>query len=475
METRLEKSKLHDLLEPCAQTHLLHFWNDLTTAGRQQLASQILSLDWPALETWIREATVTANAASDPTEIEPAPYYPAEPENSIQAKLYRSASERGQALLRAGHVAGFTVAGGQGTRLGYDGPKGTFPISPLRGKPLFQIFAESVARAREKYGAPIPWCIMTSPLNDAATRKFFADNDFFGLDPAGVHLFPQGTLPAVDKQGKVLLRQPDSLALAPNGHGGCLAALRDSGALPVLAAQGIEYLSYWQVDNPLVQPFDPLFLGLHALEGAEMSSRCLIKKGPDEGLGNFCLRDGKTAIIEYSDMAPDRARERDEQGRLRFRAGSPAIHILNRAFVERLTANGCRLPIHRAEKKVQAVDENGNLVWPQQPNAIKLEMFIFDALPLARHNVILEAVRNEHFAPVKSANGHDSVTTCREHMLNRAASWLEAAGIRVPRHADGTPAWQIELSPRRYLDVEDVKANRAALRLPPPDGKGTYD
>jgi len=463
------------LLEKHNQEHVLAYWDELSAEGREQLAAQIRALDWAQLDAWIAEALDAGVGTDIPSGLEPAPYYPLVPETDEQVDLYERALSRGRELLEHGRVAAFTVAGGQGTRLGYDGPKGTYPISPVKSKSLFQLFAEGIARAGEKYGVAIPWYVMTSPINDAATRTFFSENAYFGLAPEDVIMLPQGTVPAIDCKGRLLLGAKDSLALSPNGHGGSFLALHDHGCLQDMSARGVEHISYWQVDNPLVQQFDPLFLGLHDLTESDMSSRSLTKTGPFEKLGNFCLvDDGRCVIVEYSDMPNELAEARDGEGRLRFRAGSPAIHVLRRDFVERVTRGRLDLPIHRAEKKVTCVGQGGKIVTPGEPNAIKMEMFIFDGLPLANNPLILEGDRAEQFGPVKNVHGVDSADSCRRLMVERAARWLEEAGIAVPRCPDGTVDVELELSSRRFLEIDDVKAAAPGLRPPAPKAKEYY-
>ena len=461
-----EKHDLARLLSPVGQTHLLRFWDRLPDDGRRRLGAQILAVDWGELETWIGRYVLVRPEADVPAGLGPAPFCPLVPRTSRETEFYAEARAHGEKLIGAGKVAGFTVAGGQGTWLGYDGPKGSYPISPVSGHSLFQLFAEGILRTQDKHGAVLRWYIMTSPANHEATRCFFEDHAFFGLESENVTFFSQGMLPAVGLDGKVLLAAPDSLALSPNGHGGSLLALRDSGALKAMSALGVEHISYWQVDNALVRTFDPLFIGLHDTTGSDMSSRCLMKTGPFERLGNFCLHNSQLHVIEYSDIPDDLATSVDEQGRLRFLAGSPAIHILRRDFAERLTHGGLALPIHRAEKKVQHVNAAGDHVDPDVPNAVKFETFIFDALPMARNPLILEACREEQFGPVKNPTGVDSAASSRQLMLSRAARWLELAGISVPRRSDGSPACRIELSPRHFVEVEDVQA--ATGRLPAP-------
>ncbi len=461
------RDELLALLQAHGQEHVLRFWDELDATGRAQLAGQLQAIDWENFDGWVKEYVLDPKPVALPANVKPAPHYPLTPRNAAEAVLYEGAGRRGEALLQAGRVAAFTVAGGQGTRLGYDGPKGSLPISPVKNKTLFQLFAESLARAQEKYRTVIPWYILTSPINDGPTRDFFKANGFFGLDPKRVRFFIQGTMPAIGLDGKLLLQAKDSLALSPNGHGGSLLALQQSGALKEMADRRIDHISYWQVDNPLVQMFDPLFLGLHDLCNSDLSSRGLVKTGPFEKLGNYCLVNGKVTIIEYSDMPEDLAKSKGPDGRLRFRVGSPAIHIIRRDFVERLTEGGrLKLPFHRAVKKVPCLDEAGAPVTPAEANAVKLEMFIFDALPLAGKPVILEADRAEQFGPVKNASGIDSVDSSRKLQQERAAVWLEAAGIRIPRQADGSLDCTLELSPRRYLDRADVVAAKDAFTAP---------
>jgi UDP-N-acetylglucosamine/UDP-N-acetylgalactosamine diphosphorylase len=264
------------------------------------------------------------------------------------------------------------------------------------------------------------------------------------------------------------------LALSPDGHGGSLQALRASGALADMARRGIDLISYFQVDNPLVRCLDPLFLGLHDLRGAEMSAKALPKRDPMEKLGNFCLLDGKVTVIEYSDLPEELARATRPDGRLRFSAGSIAIHVLNRSFVERLTADGrCPLPLHRAEKKVPCIDEAGHVVRPDTPNAVNLETFVFDALPLARATVILQTDRAEEFSPIKNADGADSPATCLHDQVRRAACWLEAAGIAIPRDVDNKVAAAIEISPL-YADGPEQLAQSVDPDLTITPGEDLY-
>ncbi|NLH15183.1 MAG: UDPGP type 1 family protein, partial [Phycisphaerae bacterium] len=305
--------------------------------------------------------------------------------------------------------------------------------------------------------------------NHPATLDIFETESFYGLNRADVCFFQQGTLPMFDLSGRILLAHQGVIATGPDGHGGSLKALHVSGALKDLKRRGIEYLSYWQIDNPLVNILDPLFIGLHDLDGAEMSSKTLIKAHPLEKVGNFCVVDGRICVIEYSDLSDEQAHRKKADGTLMFELGSIAIHIISRSFVERLNAHGFALPLHRAVKKIPYIDAGGNLVQPDKPNGVKLETFVFDALPLAKKSIILEILRSEEFAPVKNASGADSPEVTHRMLIERAATWLQTAGVKVPRKPDGSPDAIIEIAPSFALGPEDVAAKLAKV---PPIAKG---
>ena len=305
---------------------------------------------------------------------------------------------------------------------------------------------------------------MTSEANDAATRAFFEKHDHFGLPKGDVVFFVQGMMPAFGMDGKLLLAEKDSLALSADGHGGSLKALSRTGALDDMKRRGIKHLSYFQVDNPLVRVIDPLFLGLHDQYESGMSSKTIAKAGAKEKVGNFCVGDsgggGKLQVIEYSDLPDELAEQRDAGGGLKFNAGSIGLHALSVAFVEALNSGGTlKLPWHRAEKKVPFVDENGNEVKPDTPNAVKLEQFVFDAIPLADNAIVYETSRAEEFSPVKNAEGTDSPATSRRDQVRRAARWLASAGVDVPFREDGEPDAHLEISPL-FADSAEAVAGK---------------
>jgi UDP-N-acetylglucosamine/UDP-N-acetylgalactosamine diphosphorylase len=421
-----------------------------------ELSKQIEALDWNELTSALDECIFQKDEANLPAQYGPASYFPLAPESTEQKKLYDKAFNHGELLIQDGKTAAFTVAGGQGTRLGYDGPKGTLPVSPIKKKPLFQLFAEQILGISKQYEVTIPWYIMCSPLNLEATTTHFEENNYYGLGKKNLKFFAQGVMPATDFQGNLLRASQDSLALSPNGHGGSLKALIDSGSVADMAMKGIEHVSYFQVDNPLVSTINPLFIGLHDLQQSDMSSRSLTKTGPFEKLGNFVSIGDRITIIEYSDLPEEKALEKENDGRIKYRAGSPAIHILRRDFIEQFASGEIKLPYHRAEKKVSYIDDNGNLINPDQPNAVKFETFVFDALPLAKNPLILEADRLEEFSPVKNRIGVDSLESSQSDQIKRAKRWLLHANITVPESST------IELCPISFpteLTIQNADLN----------------
>ncbi len=468
----MEHSSLRHRLEAIGQKKLAHHLEVLDPIGRQKLAQQLESLDLNAIAELAATQVKVKSTLALPTKIEPVEAYPNKP-GTTHKELYAKATERGRQMLKEGKIAAFLVAGGQGTRLGYEGPKGEYPVTPVTNKPLFQVFAEQLANFGRTFGKPVPWYVMTSETNDAPTRAFFHRHKFFGLNENDVFFFQQGMMPAFSMNGELLLSEEDSLALSPDGHGGSLRALHKSGALADMRARGVEHLSYFQVDNPLVHCIDPLFMGLHDTTVSEMSSKTIPKAGALEKVGNFCLGDGVLQVIEYSDLPPSVANQTNADGSLRFNAGSIAIHALRVDFVERLNAGGrLNLPWHRAEKKVPFMDDRGTIIKPEKVNAVKLEQFVFDAIPLAKNAIVYTTDRAEEFSPVKNAEGNDSPATSRRDQIRRAAKWLREAGVSIPMK-DGEPDCTIEISPLLAVSPDQLKG-RHLNRRPIEAGRSVY-
>jgi UDP-N-acetylglucosamine/UDP-N-acetylgalactosamine diphosphorylase len=468
-----QHAAIHRQLQAVGQGHLLAFAEQLSPGQQQALLSQIASLDLDSLPALSEQYVLRKPEYRVPATLAPAIVHAAGgrivglPASSAQPATWdRAAAQRaGEAIIRAGKLAAFVVAGGQGSRLGFEGPKGCFLAGALSGKSLFQLFAENLLGAKDRFGVEVPWYIMTSPLNDAQTRQFFEAHSFFGLSKSSVRFLQQGVSPSFDiTTGKVLLASKGEVATNPDGHGGAVRALHTSGALQDMQARGIEHISYFQVDNPHARIVDPVFLGLHATPGAhssgQMSSKVVPKVGPEEKVGVFVLADGRSGVLEYSDMPKALQEAREPDGTLRFGAGNIAIHLLSRAFVQRLaTDSSFALPWHRAEKKIPCIDpRTGEPISPSTNNGVKLEKFIFDALALCDKSLVLETDRIEEFAPIKNASGSDSPESCKQLQTQRAARWLAAQGVHVPTKPDGSPDCIIEVSPRTATSADELRA-----------------
>ncbi len=461
--------------EQAGQGQVFAFFDQLDASAQAKLLAQAATIDLTEVAALVAEHVKGEHESSVNLDgLEPAPYT-ALPANGGDSAEWDAAVEAGAAALRAGRVAAFTVAGGQGTRLGYDGPKGTYPVTPVSEKTLFQVFAEKIARSGERFGVTIPWFILTSEINNDATVAAFEAADFFGLDRDSVHFIVQGLVPAVDYEGKILLADKGTIAMTPDGHGGSLRALVRSGAVDAMKAKGIDIVSYFQVDNPIVQCIDPAFVGFHVLGNSELSSKMVPKAYALEKVGHFCVQNGQALVVEYSDMPNAMQEETTEDGSIRFNGGSVAIHIFDRDFIERVggSGEGVKLPFHRADKKIPYVDAAGNAVKPEAPNGVKFEMFVFDALPLAKNPVIIEAAREDDFSPVKNAEGVDSPKSCKEDQLRMFARWLKAAGEAIETDETGLPAVTFEISHRFAADQADFVSQWAMLDPKPEIKDGT--
>lgn len=457
LSARLEATR--KTLASIEQTHLLDHAEQCSEESLEALLDQCDGIDLLAAHRFMLEAASSDYQAPPLESIRPARSIARHPDDEAALRTH------GQKVIDDGKVAAFTVAGGQGTRLGWNGPKGSFPAAPLTGKPLFRLFAEQILAAGRRADRTIPWYIMTSPINDAETRAFFRDNNYFGLNRTDIFMFPQGVFPSYDDDGKFMLASPESIAVNPDGHGGSLRALRNSGAIEDMQSRGIEQISYFQVDNPSVRALDPLFLGLHLDAGrssGEMSSKMIPKSSPGEKVGVFCSIDDRTCVIEYSDLPEELSAATDDSGALRFIAGSIAIHVLSVEFVDRITGRESNegLPVHKAHKKVPSyLPSENRVVSPETPNATKLEMFIFDAIPLASRSLVYETDRVEEFAPIKNSEGVDSARSSHELQLERAARWLEAAGHGFPRSEDGSRLADVEISALTAMEPADLRSS----------------
>ncbi|MFM1920385.1 MAG: hypothetical protein RLZZ303_2019 [Candidatus Hydrogenedentota bacterium] len=440
------EASLREIASANGQGHVFEGWEQWSDTARENLLEQLSCVDFELMNRLIDTWVLNEAEAEHFKEIAPVPCIPkANPEDPSA----REAWEAGAEALRAGRVGLFLVAGGQGTRLGFDGPKGAYPVGPITGKTLFEYHAEKIRNLQDRFGCVLPWYIMVSDTNGPATRAFFEERGWLGLQPGDIHFVTQKMVPCVDETGRFLLEAPGQLAMNPNGHGGCIPAMVDCGVLADCRRRGIDLLSFFQVDNWAVKLADPFFLGYHLLRGAEVSSKNHRKRAPRESVGVHCLCDGVYHVIEYSelDIYPQLL-ETDAEGNVVYYAGNPAIHQFSVDFIQRVYDHFEDFPWHRAHKKIPFLNAQGQVVNPEKPNGYKFETFVFDSLRFASHPpVALEIEPEGHYTPIKQFDGDNSVMAARRSMASHWGKWLDAAGATVPRDASGQPSIDIEISP----------------------------
>lgn len=447
----MSEKQLRDKLESFGQEHLLAFWEVLEPEQQESLSAQIDKIDFAL----IRKLYEARDKQSDVRElVERASAPPAfRLDKSKNQYTPEAAKARGAGALSAGEVGAILVAGGQGTRLGFDHPKGMFPIGPVSENPLFQILFEKIRAVGRRFDVSIPLYLMTSPATHAETIEFLEANNRFGLEENEVRFFCQGTMPAVDLEtGKVLLERRDRIFASPDGHGGMLAAFAESGCLKHAQDCGLRQLFYFQVDNPLADICGEEFIGYHVLSESELSTQVVAKQDPMARVGNVVSVDRMLHMIEYSDLPDELAKLREDDGSLKLWAGSIAVHVMDLDFLARMHEKNNALPFHIAKKKVPYIDGEGNEVAPTEPNAVKFERFIFDLLPAAKNAIVMEVDPARAFAPLKNAPGSESDTpeSVKRQMIEEYTRWFREAGGEV---AEGTP---IEISPLVAMNAEQL-------------------
>ena len=454
--------QLRSKLAPIGQEHLLAFWDRLSEPERATLARQIDEIDpelFLELQAEYRESAKQSEQSKWSALAARAKSPPAMRLDGSGVSFSREAAHsRGAELLAAGQIGMILVAGGLGTRLGLDQPKGMFRLAPLSQRSLFQIIIEQLLAVSRAYGVRIPLYVMTSPATDAVTRTYLDEHRWFGLPSEDSHVFCQATMWAVDSAfERILLETPGSLFLGPDGHGGMLSAFAKSGCLADAQQRGIQHIFYGQIDNPLLQVCDELFLGSHALAASEMTTQVVQKRDPLERVGNVVAIDGKVQVIEYSDLPADSARQTNPDSSLQLWAGNLAVHAFSLPFLARVAQQRRALPFHYARKKVACLDAAGSTVEPEKPNAVRFERFIFDLLPQAAQALVVEADPAQAFAPVKNSDREatDNPRTARAMMMAQARDWLRAAGAQIGVQ---TP---VEINPLWARNAAEVK-----LRLP---------
>lgn len=455
MLSKKQRDKLIDL----GQSFLLDHMSDLPESLQLEFEQQLLSLNLEFLSNFLGKPFECEKIFFDNIEAPKLSNIIDLTLKDLSVKEYKSLGEQ---ALSEGKIALFTVAGGHGSRLGWNGPKGTYPASPIEGRSLFQLQAEQILAASSRFGKPISWYLMVSPENYNSTRLFLKNNRWFGVPKEQILIITQSDYPVIDSQtGKILLKKPGSLAFAPNGHGGVYEALSREGIFDQMRYKGIEHLSYSQIDNPLASLFDPAFIGAHLDKrnsSAEFSSKFVEKKNSSEKAGIFCNINSTLKVIEYSDLPQELSTECTKNGLLKFSHANIALHIIGIDFASQFSSKP--LPIHFAKKSMPFYDLDLNKeVVPTFLNAIKMEHFIFDVLKDCKNPLLVKTLREEEFGPIKNKEGEDSPSSSRHMQSQKAAKWLAQKGANIPRDSSGNYLGLFEISSLTALYAEDVCLN----------------
>ena len=405
MEENLEIIK--KTLKKYSQEHLLNGYEGLDEAKQKQLLGQIQSTDFELINSLYNNTKKELQPQEDT--IAPIEFLDKEKLNGY----YKSFQETGEKAIRAGKLAAVTMAGGQGTRLGHAGPKGTYDIGLESHKSLFELLSDSLKNQGKVYGVTIPWFIMTSEENNKDTIEFFAKNRYFGYEKdKNIFFFKQGELPMVDTEGKILIGEDGLIKSAADGHGGIYESLVKNGMTKKMRELGVEWLFIGGVDNCLVKMVDPILMGIAIQKQVTAAGKSVVKANPQEKVGVFCKKNGRPSVVEYTEIPEEMAQATDERGELIYGESHILCNLFNIDAVERMGSKP--LPYHSAFKKATYIDKDGNKVVPDGPNAYKFEAFLFDAFGELDDMAILRVKREEEFAPVKNAAGVDSPETARE-------------------------------------------------------------
>ena len=424
------------------EPQIFRFWKKLTADQQRALEAQLKEIQVDTLKQQkklLQEAGLHDSGSIDPFD-------------DFAFSGHPGNISIGQKLIRQGQIGCLLLAGGQGTRLQHPGPKGTYPISAVKHKTLFQLCAEKVQAASTWAGRPLQLAIMTSPDNDAETCAFFRQHAFFGLLPSQVSFFMQGSLPLLDAQGNMFLKTPSQIAAGADGNGNSLLCFAQSGLLEKWLSQGIKTMTIILVDNPLADPFDAELIGFHDQQRAEITLKCTEKTEPGEKVGVVVRQKERCTVVEYSEMPESEKNERRSNGKLKHCCANLSLFCLSLSFIQRIVSEGRSLPLHKAWKAAQFIDDKGVTHFPSQPMAWKFETFIFDWLWHAAKVSALIYPREECFAPLKNLSGHDSPETVRSALLQRDRAVLQVLT------GQPSPEFPFELPAEFYYPVPSLCA-----------------
>ncbi len=403
-----KKQDAIDILKKYNQEHIIKLLEKLDGKRKQELIKQIQTIDFHQITELYNNTKKEIEFKE--SKIEPLKYLD---KAKLTEKQKAKFDELGEKAIKAGEYAVVTMAGGQGTRLGHQGPKGTFKLDVYgKGKYLFEILVENLKEANQQYGITIPWYIMTSRENNAETVAFLERNNYFGYDKKYVTIFTQSELPLVDEDGKLLIGKDYKIKEASDGNGGTYSSLRSSGCLADMKEKGIKWVFIGSVDNVLLKMADVTLLGMAISQKVQIASKSVVKDNPYERVGVFCKMNSHPKVIEYTELPTKMAEQRDRNGELKYGESHIMCNLYTIDAIEKISKE--TLIYHSAHKKNSYINEDGEEIVPSEPNSYKFESFIFDAFEFFDDIAILRGKREDDFAPVKNKEGVDSPKTAKE-------------------------------------------------------------
>ena len=403
----IEYEEAQKKLQKYGQEQVLNRYKYLSDEKKEKLINQIKNIDFDQIKE-LFDITQKSVKRID-GEVSSINFVD---KSKLSKEEYEKYYDIGSRIIKDGKYAVVTMAGGQGTRLGYVAPKGTFKIGGGVDKSLFEALSDTIKDAKNKFDTTIPWYIMTSRENNDATEKFFEKNDFFGLPYEDIKFFKQGELPMLSTDGKLMLDEAGLIKLAADGHGGVFESLVKNGYLEDMKKRRIEWIFISGVDNVLAGLVDPIAVGLAVSDGNLATGKSVVKRSPDEKVGVFCKRNGRPYVIEYTEITDEMANAKNENGELIYGESHILTNLFNIKALENIAKN--KLPYHKAFKKAKYMNDNGEIIAPEKPNAYKYEAFIFDAFESLDDMSVLRVKREDEFAPLKNADGEDSPNTARQ-------------------------------------------------------------
>ncbi len=405
MIEKLEQTK--KLLKEQKQEQIL----DYPIKNKEEFAREVLKINFEELNKLYDKAIKNEKVRN--SKIEPIPYIEKDKLSEEEKEYYKKIGEN---IIKNNEYAVVTMAGGQGSRLGHDGPKGTFDFGLENHKSIFEVLCDGLKETYEKYNVYIPWYIMTSRQNNEDTINFFEKNNYFGYSKENIYFFKQGELPVLNDQGKLMLNKEGNINTAADGHGGIFVSMEKEKITENMKQRGIKWVFIGPVDNVLIKMVDPIFIGICQDKNVLAGGKSIIKAYPEERVGVFCKKDGKPDVIEYTEISKEMAEMKNDKGELVYAESHINCNMFNIDIIGKISKN--KLPYHCAHKKIEYLNKEGQVVKPEEPNAYKFEAFIFDAFKMLDEMAIFRVKREEEFAPIKNAKGKDSPKTALELYKN---------------------------------------------------------